>query len=85
MTTYPFHDGDVTVLGPTVVASRDGRVLNWGGVNYLRQGPTLAELRRDVHEALVVLSAPEAERIRGLIARLEEAVRTDEVHRQEAV
>lgn len=37
----------------------------------------LAEARRALHESLVLHSAPEADRIRGLIALLEEAVRDD--------
>ncbi|KUJ65419.1 hypothetical protein [Streptosporangium amethystogenes] len=35
----------------------------------------LAAIRRDLHEALVVLPAPEADRVRALVARLEAAAR----------
>lgn len=37
----------------------------------------LAEARRAVHESLTLYSAPEADRIKGLIALLEEAVRRE--------
>lgn len=37
----------------------------------------LTEARRAVHEYLVILAAPEADRVRDLIAELEEAVRDD--------
>lgn len=56
---YPFQYGDLMVLGPEVFADKDGRIICWHGVNYVRQS--------DVHEALVTLSAPEADRIRNLI------------------
>jgi hypothetical protein len=35
--TYPRNEGDVTVLGPQVFASRDGAVINWRGENYTPQ------------------------------------------------
>lgn len=56
---YPFQDGDLVVLGPEVFADAEGRTICWRGVNYVRQS--------DLHEALVTLSAPEADRIRNLI------------------
>lgn len=37
----------------------------------------LAQIRRRIHEALVTLAAPEADRVRGLVAELEKAVRRD--------
>jgi hypothetical protein len=36
--SYPYQDGDVTVLGPEVFASVDGEVISWKGANYTR-GP----------------------------------------------
>lgn len=36
--TYPYQDGDVTVLGPEVFASTDGEAISWRGTNYTR-GP----------------------------------------------
>ncbi|MEU1497271.1 hypothetical protein [Streptomyces sp. NPDC005732] len=35
--TYPYQDGDVTVLGPAVFASADGEVISWAGANYSRR------------------------------------------------
>lgn len=32
---YPYQDGDVTVLGPRVFVSNDGKVISWRGVNYV--------------------------------------------------
>jgi hypothetical protein len=32
---YPFTEGDVQVLGPGVIASDNGSLINWLGVNYL--------------------------------------------------
>lgn len=37
--TYPRPDGDVTVLGPEIFASKDGSVICWKGENYTRQSP----------------------------------------------
>lgn len=34
---YPHQDGDVTVLGPEIFASADGKVICWKGVNYVPQ------------------------------------------------
>jgi hypothetical protein len=34
---YPHADGDVTVLGPEIFASKDGNVICWKGENYVRQ------------------------------------------------
>lgn len=31
---YPYQDGDVTVLGPEVIASAEGSVISWKGRNY---------------------------------------------------
>jgi hypothetical protein len=36
-TRYPYHDGDNTVLGPEIFASKDRNVICWKGVNYERQ------------------------------------------------
>ncbi|GAP46882.1 hypothetical protein [Streptomyces azureus] len=36
-TTYPYQDGDVTVLGPEVFASPDGETISWKGENYTRR------------------------------------------------
>lgn len=33
--TYPFTEGNVQVLGPSVIATDNGAVINWLGVNYL--------------------------------------------------
>lgn len=33
--TYPLHMGDVTLLGPEIFASEDGRVICWQGQNYV--------------------------------------------------
>jgi hypothetical protein len=74
---YPYREGETVVLGPEVFAGADEQVICWRGMNYVPQrtdrSRVLAELRRDIHEALVVLSAPEADRVRRLIARLEAA------------
>ena len=32
---YPFTEGNVQVLGPSVIASDNGAVINWLGVNYI--------------------------------------------------
>ena len=37
--TYPYIDGDVTVLGPEIFASLDGAVISWRGENYTRTTP----------------------------------------------
>lgn len=34
---YPHPDGDFTVLGPEIFASKDGAVICWKGENYVRQ------------------------------------------------
>ena len=34
--SYPFQDGDFTVLGPEVFASADGDVISWRGETYTR-------------------------------------------------
>jgi hypothetical protein len=33
---FPYEDGDVTVLGPEVFATKDGAVISWKGENYVR-------------------------------------------------
>ena len=33
--TYPFTEGSVQVLGPSVIATDNGSLINWLGVNYL--------------------------------------------------
>lgn len=35
--TYPYGDGDVSVLGPQIFAGSDGAVICWRGENYVRQ------------------------------------------------
>lgn len=40
--TYPYADGDVTVLGPEIFASTDGDVISWKGDNYVRQAAVSA-------------------------------------------
>jgi hypothetical protein len=35
--SYPYRDGDVTVLGPEIFASKGGAVISWRGENYVRQ------------------------------------------------
>lgn len=35
--TFPYQDGDITVLGPEIFASQDGQVISWKGDNYTRQ------------------------------------------------
>lgn len=76
---YPYSEGNTIVLGPEVFASKDRKVLCWQGENYqlqrLRESRHVAEIRRDIHEALVMLSAPEADRVRGLISDLESQTR----------
>lgn len=43
--TYPYQDGDVTVLGPEVFASADGEAISWKGSNYSRRpGPTIGKV-----------------------------------------
>lgn len=34
---YPHPDGDYTVLGPEIFASKDATVICWKGENYVRQ------------------------------------------------
>ena len=34
---FPYQDGDVTVLGPEIFASKDGTVISWRGENYVPQ------------------------------------------------
>jgi len=34
---YPYDDGDVTVLGPEIFASSDGKVVSWRGENFVPQ------------------------------------------------
>lgn len=36
-TEYPRKDGDVLVLGPELISTPDGSVLNWKGQNYVPQ------------------------------------------------
>ncbi|MFP8960016.1 hypothetical protein ACLIYP_05500 [Streptomyces nanhaiensis] len=40
--SYPYTDGDVTVLGPEIFASLDGEVISWKGENYTRQSAPTA-------------------------------------------
>ena len=35
--SYPYAEGDTTVLGPECFASQDGAVLCWRGINYVHQ------------------------------------------------
>lgn len=37
---FPYQDGDVTVLGPEIFASKDDTVICWRGTNYVRQDVT---------------------------------------------
>lgn len=37
--TYPYESGNIIVIGPECFAMKDGSVLNWRGVNYVRQEP----------------------------------------------
>lgn len=34
---YPRDEGDVVVIGPECFAAKDGSMLCWRGVNYVRQ------------------------------------------------
>jgi hypothetical protein len=34
---YPYEDGDVTVLGPAIFATRHGDLISWEGRNYVPQ------------------------------------------------
>ena len=36
---YPYEEGDYVILGPDVLATRDGSALNWRGVVYIRAEP----------------------------------------------
>lgn len=36
---YPHPDGETTVLGPEIFASKDGEVICWKGQNYTAQCP----------------------------------------------
>ncbi len=49
---YPYNEGDVTVLGPEIFASKDGKVICWKGENYAPQELTyrLAEALRLTQE-----------------------------------
>jgi len=42
---FPYQDGDVTVLGPEVFASKDDTVISWRGENYTRQEAHKLEVR----------------------------------------
>lgn len=35
--TYPYEEGENIVLGPGIFATKDRKVLNWDGVNYVPQ------------------------------------------------
>lgn len=41
--SYPYKDGDVTVLGPEVFVSDDETVICWRGENYYRRSPSELE------------------------------------------
>jgi hypothetical protein len=44
-TRYPYTDGDVTVLGPEIIASLDGDAISWKGVHYSRHPyPTIGKV-----------------------------------------
>jgi hypothetical protein len=43
---FPYKDGDITVLGPEIFASKGGAVICWRGENYIRQQD--AEAPRDL-------------------------------------
>lgn len=45
---FPYQDGDVTVLGPEIFASKDGAVISWRGENYTRQEFHELEVREDL-------------------------------------
>ena len=50
MTTYPYRDGDFTVIGPECFT--DGNVISYRGENYTPQRPTL---RVRLHNLIVRL------------------------------
>lgn len=70
---YPHQDGDVTVLGPEVFASKDNTVISWRGTNYVRHDENqqphyltpdalyeLASAVRDLASALRLEQAPKS-------------------------
>ena len=60
--TYPHPDGDVTVLGPEIFASSDGKVICWKGENYVPQPDdtdlTEADIDRMMADGTPVQIAP---------------------------
>jgi hypothetical protein len=60
---YPHPDGEYTVLGPEIFASKDGEVICWKGENYVRQTPQVADdsrLRARYADALWEANGPAA-------------------------
>lgn len=70
---FPYQDGDVTVLGPEVFASKDDTVISWRGENYVRHDENqqphdltpdalyeVAAALRDLASAIRLESAPKS-------------------------
>jgi hypothetical protein len=74
MPRYPYQDGDVTVLGPEIFASKGGAVISWRGDNYVRQQD--AEAPRDL-TADAVYELASAVRDLASSVRLEAADRAE--------
>lgn len=72
---FPYQDGDVTVLGPEIFASKDGAVISWRGENYVRQTATELEVREDLTADAVYELASSVRDLTSAI-RLEKADRT---------
>lgn len=80
--TYPYQDGDITVLGPEIFASNDGQVISWKGDNYVAQsvgitatGPALhytSTMNGDGLQSIqrLDLEAPEGSRERAVCRAL---------------
>lgn len=72
---YPYKDGDVTVLGPEIFATKDGSVISWRGENFVRQQATEMEVREDLTPDAVYELASSVRDLASAI-RLEKTDRT---------
>jgi hypothetical protein len=60
---YPYEEGDVIVLGPELIASRDGAVLCWKGRHYVEHHPACRAVAEafqvDADDVAQAISAPQ--------------------------
>ncbi len=47
---FPYEEGDVLVLGPGVIASKDGKVISWRGQNFEPANDVAAPLETPFHD-----------------------------------